>query len=511
MLNTQSAVLFENLIATSGNYLRPESPFPGKEIEQIPESNVDDVKTAVAIARNAAQTWAKTDLKSKIAIFNNYYDLLFENEELLQDVVQLETGKARSHAAAEVFGVAMITSHAIKVAKKALSPQKRAGVFPGLTKTQVLAQPKGVVGIISPWNYPLTLSIYDAIPAMLAGNAVVIRPDVQTAWSAIHAVNLLTKAGLSNGVATIVVGDGPKLGSALIDEVDYVCFTGSTATGRKVGAQAASRLIGASLELGGKNPMIVCADADLDTFLESAIQGCFTSAGQLCVSIERMFIHDSIYEKFLAALVKKIDGLTLGARLGWGYDIGSLGSKSVAERVLAAVETAKHEGAQIVVGGKLRPDIGPYVFEPTVLTGVTNTMKIYREEVFGPVVYALPFKNISEAIELANDSEYGLSASIISKNVKQAQQIASQIKCGSVNINDGFAATFGSVAAPMGGMGNSGVGRRHGIEGLIRFTEPQTIAAHPSFITGPKFGFSEQRWQQTMSKAIRFMKKAGIR
>lgn len=503
--------LFENLVATSGQVMQPVCPFPNAEISAVPESTTADVKTAVANARIASETWKLTDLKDRIRILHRFYDLLFENQDLLQDVVQLETGKSRAHAAAEIFGVGMITSHYLKIAKRALRPDRRTGIFPILTKTTVVAQPKGVVGIISPWNYPLTLSIYDAIPALLAGNAVVIRPDFQTSWSALHAVDLLRQAGLPEGVATLVIGDGPKIGSALIDEVDYICFTGSTATGKKVGAQATERLIGASLELGGKNPMIVCADADLETFLSSAIQGCFTSAGQLCVSIERMFIHESIFDEYLAAFVERVKSLKLGAQVGWGYDIGSLGSDAVATRVEAAVNQAIAEGAQLQVGGKRRPDVGPFVYEPTVLTGVTSEMKIYREEVFGPVVYVLPFSSTTEAIELANDSIYGLSAAVISSDLKAAQEIATEVKSGSVNINDGFAAAFGSVAAPMGGMGQSGLGRRHGIEGLMRFTEPQTIAVHPRFLTGPLFGLSEETWHKTMTKAIRFLKKIGLR
>ena len=511
MPNRSTSQLLENLIATSGNYLRPVSPFPSSEIQQIPESSVDDVKRAVSLARDASFSWSQTPLEERLQIFQKYYDLLFENQDLLQDVVQIETGKARAHAAAEIFGVAMITSHYLKIAKKALRPERRAGIFPVLTKTKVVAQPKGVVGIISPWNYPLTLSIYDAIPALLSGNTVVIRPDQQTSWSAIHAVDLLTQAGLPKGVVSLVIGDGPKIGSALIDEVDYVCFTGSTETGRKVGAQATARLIGASLELGGKNPMIVRADANLNTFLESAIQGCFTSAGQLCVSIERMFIHESIYDEFLTALVERVKNLKLGAEVGWDYEIGSLGTEVVANRVDQAVQGAIAEGAVALTGAKRRPDIGPFVYEPTILTGVTPEMKIYREEVFGPVVYVMPFSNDDQAIALANDSIYGLSASVISRDLASAQNLATKIKSGSVNVNDGFAAAFGSVAAPMGGMGQSGLGRRHGIEGLLRFTEPQTIAMHPSFITGPRFGLTEEKWNRLMSKSLRLLKKLGLR
>ncbi|MEN9741065.1 MAG: hypothetical protein RIR66_21, partial [Actinomycetota bacterium] len=506
-----SEKLLSNVLATSGETFTPISPFPNEYIPPVQISSIDDVKVAASNAREAAKQWAKVKVKDRVKIFDRYFDLLMGNQDLLNDVVQIETGKARAHASAEILGVAMISSLYSKISQKTLKPQRRKGVFPLLTKTEVIHQPKGVVGIISPWNYPLTLSIYDAIPALIAGNAVVLRPDLQTSWSALHAVKLLEDAGLPHGLITVVLGDGPNIGTALIDEVDYICFTGSTATGRKVGAKAGERLIGSSLELGGKNPMIVCQDADMNTFLESAIQGCFSSAGQLCVSIERMFIHESIYEKFLAAFVDRVNHLKLGANVGWGYDMGSLGTAAIADRVSTAVNEAVREGATIQTGGKLRQDIGPHVFEPTILTGITNDMKIYRDEVFGPVVYVMPFRTEQEAIELANDSEYGLSASVISRDLKRAGKIAAQIRSGSVNVNDGFAAAFGSVAAPMGGMGQSGLGRRHGAEGLIRFTEPQNISMHGRYLMGPKFGISEEKWNGLVANSLRLLKKLRIR
>lgn len=444
-------------------------------------------------------------------ILDKFHDLLIANQDELLNVVQKETGKSRFHAADEVLSLAMITAFYAKIGKQALKPQRRAGVLPVFTKTYLVSQPKGVVGIVSPWNYPLTLSICDALPAILAGNTVVIRPDSQTPWSAIKGLGLLSQAGLPDGVVTIVIGDGQTVGAALIDEVDYVCFTGSTNTGKTVAAQAGARLIGASLELGGKNPMIVCADANLQTFLDVAVRACFTSAGQLCVSIERIYIHESIYEKFLAAFVEKVKELTLGAQLGWGYDVGSLATDALASRVTEAILSAVVKGAKIETGGKLRTDIGPKVFEPTVLTGVTKDMTISTEEVFGPCVYVQPFATTQEAISLANDSIYGLSASVITSNPRAGRQIAEQLRSGSVNINEGFAAAYGSVAAPMGGMGQSGIGRRHGIEGLLRFTQPQTIARQRWVSIGPKFGLTEEQWTKLLGKSLLILKRLRIR
>lgn len=491
--------------------INPVSPFPGVTIESVPESSKQDVALAVANARKAQTAWANTEVSHRVKILDRFHKLLIENQDELLTAIQAETGKSRFHAADEVLGLAMITAHYAKIGKRALAPKRRAGALPIFTKTYVLSQPKGVIGIISPWNYPLVLSVCDALPAILAGNTVVVRPDSQTPWSAIRGLNLLRQAGLPEGVITIVTGDGNTTGTALIDEVDYVCFTGSTNTGKIVAAQAGARLIGASLELGGKNPMIVCADANLETFLEVAVRGCFTSAGQLCVSIERMYIHESIYQKFLTAFVEKVKELKLGAQLGWGYDVGSLVTDALVNRVSDAVSTAVAQGAKVETGGKLRTDIGPNVYEPTVLTGVTKDMKISTEEVFGPCVYVQPFSSTEEAIALANDSIYGLSASVITSNARNGRQIAEQLRSGSVNINEGFAAAYGSVAAPMGGMGQSGLGRRHGIEGLLRFTQPQTIARQRWISIGPKFGFDEEQWTKLLGKSLLVLKLLRIR
>ena len=511
MYSSPTDRLFRNIVSTSGKFVTPVSPFLDVQIDPVPESSVTDVVAAVAAARVAQVAWQNTEISQRVRILDKFHDLLIANQDQLLDVIQKETGKSRFHAADEVLGLTMITALYAKIGKKALKPQRRAGALPIFTKTYMVSQPKGVVGIISPWNYPFVLSICDALPALLAGNTVVIRPDNQTLWSAIYGLDLLYEAGLPDGVVTIVVGDGPTVGTALIEEVDYICFTGSTKTGKIVSAQAGARLIGASLELGGKNPMIVCADAKLETFLELAVRGCFTSAGQLCVSIERMYIHDSIYEEFLSAFVAKVKELTLGAQLGWGYDVGSLATPELAQRVSSAIDNAVAQGAKVETGARRRTDIGPNVYEPTVLTGVTKAMTISTEEVFGPCVYVQPFSNSEEAIALANDSIYGLSASVITSDPKHGRYLAEQIRCGSVNINEGFAAAYGSVASPMGGMGESGLGRRHGIEGLLRFTQPQTIARQRWISIGPKFGRNEEQWTSLLGKSLLILKKLRIR
>lgn len=499
------------LYATSGEFFQAESPFPGVDIAPIPISKRADVETAVAVARGAQTTWFQTSLDHRIAILDRYHDLILKHQDELASIIQRETGKARSHAVEEILQVAMISAYYAKNAKKFLTPDRRSGVLPVLTQVRVIPAPKGVVGIISPWNYPFTLSMCDILPAILVGNSVVLRPDEQTMWSAIRGLELLFEAGLAAEVVTMVSGPGSVIGTALIDQVDYVCFTGSTATGRIVGAEAGARLIGASLELGGKNPMIVCADANLNRFLDIAARACFTSAGQLCVSIERMYIQESIYEKFLAAFVIRVRELVLGAGIGWGYDVGSLVGPAQLKRVTESVAKAVSQGAKIEVGGNLRPEIGPYVYEPTVLSGVTDKMEICTEEIFGPCVSVQSFKSIDEAIALANNSSYGLSSSVITENLKFGQEIAMQLRTGSVNINEGFASAYGSVDAPMGGMGTSGIGRRHGIEGLIRFTQPQTIATAHIATMSPKLGRSDEQWSGILVKLLQIMKLLRLR
>lgn len=508
---TTSDETFGFLHATSGQFSQAESPFPGVEIPQTPVSTPADVAVAVEVARSAQVDWSQTSLKHRIGILKRYHDLILEHQDELASIIQRETGKARYHAVEEILQVAMVSAYYAKVGKKLLAPKNRAGVIPLLTQVKVMSAPKGVVGIISPWNYPFTLSMCDILPAILAGNTVVLRPDEQTMWSAIRGLELLFEAGITSGVVTMVNGPGPVIGTALIDEVDYICFTGSTATGKVVGAQAGARLIGASLELGGKNPMIVCGDADLKKFLDVATRACFTSAGQLCVSTERIYIQEKIYEEFLAAFAIRVRELVLGAGIGWGYDVGSLVGPAQLKRVSEAVAQAVSKGAKIEVGGSTRPEIGPYVFEPTVLSGVTCDMAIYTNEIFGPCVFVEPFKTIEQATALANDSEFGLSSCVITTDLTAGRMVAAKLRTGSVSINEGFAPAYGSVAAPMGGMGSSGLGRRHGVEGLLRFTQPQTIATAHLVTMSPKFGRSDEQWSGILVKFLKVMKKLGLR
>jgi len=273
--------------------------FTGKELATIPVGTADDALAAIARARVAQKEWAKRSVLDRAAVFHRYRDLILENRDAFMDMAQAETGKSRTAAQEEVLDISMTSRHYARVAPKLLRPRRVSGMLPGLTKTVVRYQPKGVVGVISPWNYPMTLAVSDAIAALLAGNAVVLKPDSQTPYCALACVELLYKAGLPRDLFAVVPGPGSVVGTALVENTDYLMFTGSTATGQLLAEQAGRRLIGFSAELGGKNPMIVAAGADLREVTDAAVRACFSNSGQLCISIERIYVEESIAPEFI--------------------------------------------------------------------------------------------------------------------------------------------------------------------------------------------------------------------
>ena len=439
------------------------------------------------------------------------HDLILERRDEVLDLVQRETGKVRGHAMEEVLDVAITARYYARSTRHLLRPKARRGALPVLTHVRELRQPKGVVGIIAPWNYPLSMAITDAIPALMAGNTVVLKPDSQTVLTALWAADLMRAAGLPEGVLQMVVGPGSVVGTAMIERADFMMFTGSTRTGREVAARCAERLIGCSLELGGKNALIVLEDADLDRAADIVLRGAFASAGQLCVSIERLLVHESVKEQFLARFIPKVLALRLSAAVGWGGDMGSLASEKQLESVRSHVDDAVAKGATVLAGGRPRPDIGPLVYEPTVLDDVTPDMVVCEQETFGPVVSVYTFRDDDEAVRRANATTYGLNASVVTRDVARGRTIAARLRAGTVNINEGYAAAWGSVAAPMGGMGHSGLGRRHGDEGLLKYTEAQTIATQRIVGFGPQFGLSDERWAELLTRSIGLMKTLGLR
>ncbi len=484
------------------------TPLTGEPLATVPLSSTGDVAVAVQAAAAAQRGWSRIPAARRAQVFLRLHDLVLEHQSELLDLVQLESGKARRHAFEEIMDVAVVSRHYGRRGPAYLRPRRRPGALPLLTEAVQLRHPLGVVGIVSPWNYPLSLAVTDAIPALVAGNAVVLRPDLQGSLTALRVVQLLAEAGLPERVLQVVLGDGPTVGAAVLEGADQMVFTGSTATGRLLARDAGSRLQPASLEMGGKNAMYVAADADLGRAVEGALRACFSSAGQLCVSTERLLLHEGIADAFLDRFLPAVRGMRLGAALAYGPDLGSLGSAEQLDRVSRHVEDAQGKGATVLAGGRARPDVGPYFYEPTVLTGVTDAMQCATQETFGPVVSIRRVRDDAEAVRVANEGDYGLQACIWTRDWRRGRVLASAVQAGSVSINEGYAATWGSVSAPIGGVKNSGHGPgRHGAEGLLRHTRSQTVATQHLVGLGPPEGVTDEGYARLMTGVLRVLKR----
>ncbi len=501
--------LTSRIRATSGRTSQVDSPLNGAPLVHVPQSTEADVEEAFARARRAQAAWARTSLEERAARMLRLHDLVLERQDEIMDLIVWESGKARKHAFDEPLHIALTARYYARTAHRHLDAERVPGVVPGLTRVEVNRVPKGVVGIISPWNYPFTMALCDGLPALMAGNAVVTKPDAQSMLTALLGARLLDEAGFPEDLWQVVAGPGRELGTPMIDRADYVCFTGSTATGKVIARQCAERLIGCSLELGGKNPILILRDADLERAAEGAVRASFSNAGQLCVSMERMFVADQIYDRFVERFVAHTEAMTLGATLEWGNDMGSLISADQLETVVAHVEDAVAKGARVLTGGRSRPDLGPFYYEPTILEGVTPEMTCFGHETFGPVIALYRFHDEADAVARANAGEYGLNASIYTQDGARGRAIARHIKCGTVNVNEAFGATFASIDSPMGGMRESGMGRRQGAEGIHRYTESQSVATQRLIRFAPMLGMSDKTYAAVMTANLKLMKKLG--
>jgi len=483
---TSIATLIAHFPATT-NTVAVINPANAKKIYDLPQLSREQVVEAVSEGATAQLSWSQTPVFERTKILLRLHDLMIENQDKLLDLLQLETGKTRAHAFEEYSGALAAPRYYGKVAGKTLVRKRSKAGVPVITKTYVDHVALGVVGIITPWNYPLALTMLDVLPALAAGNAVVQKADNQSALTVLFARHLGVEAGIPEDLWRIVVGEGETVGNAITDHVDYVAFTGSTATGRRVAERAASRLIGCSLELGGKNPMIVLPGANMKRAAELALAGAFGSAGQLCVSIERVYVPNDMKDAFLVEIATRTNSLVVGRSNDFSMDVGTLTGAAQLSRVSEFVQDAIDSGATLVAGGKALPQLGPFFYAPTVVTDVKDVARLQRQEVFGPLINVEGYDQIDEAILLANDTDYGLNASVVGPK-KEALRVASQLMAGSVNINEGFRATFASMESPMGGMKNSGMGRRNGPHGLLRFTETRTIGIAAGWVKLPTRG-----------------------
>jgi aldehyde dehydrogenase (NAD+)/succinate-semialdehyde dehydrogenase/glutarate-semialdehyde dehydrogenase len=503
--------LVKRVPGSTGNTWKLTEVYTGDLLVELPQSSESDIVQAFADSRAAQQIWGSWPLKKRLDVMKRFHALILENQYLITDVIQAESGKNRRMAFEETCDAPMGASHYIKRAPKLLKDRKHAGPVPFLSSSTEVRRPKGVVAIIAPWNFPFATGISDTIPALIAGNGVVLKPDNKTALSPLLGVRLLEEAGIPPGLVQVICGEGPDVGGPMLANADYVMFTGSTATGRLIGELAGKNLIGACLELGGKNPMLVLEDADVDEAVHAALFGSFGNSGQICMHIERLYVHDSIYDEFRDKFVAETTAMNVGAGYDFEPDMGSLVSVDHRDRVIAHVEDAKAKGATVLTGGNARPDLGPAFFEPTILEGVTKEMLAGVTETFGPVVALHRYSTVDEAIALANDTDYGLNASVWGGDVDAACAVGRRIESGNVNINDILATAFASKGTPSGGVKQSGVGARHGDQGLLKYTDVQNLAVLKKQVMGARPGQDYDKYVKGMLSGLKMMRKTRIR
>lgn len=454
-------------------------PEPGRAAEPADDMTAEDVIDTVTALRAAAPQWAALPPAQRVRWLCRYRDWLLDHEPELAVSLQGETGKPWAEAHLETPYIVDAINYYGRLAPGQLRTARvaRHGLL-ALGKSQLLNwQPYPVVGIITPWNFPLGLSLLDAVPALLAGATVAIKPSEVTPATVARAVRGWSEIGAPPVLS--VCNGGAAVGAALVDNVDYVQFTGSSATGRAVARRAADRLIPCGLELGGKDAMIVLADADLERAANAAVWGAMANAGQMCTSVERVYVHADVIDRFVTLVTGKVGALRTGSdQQSYQVDVGPLITRDQYRIVSAQVEDALSKGAHAVTGGPgaAALDARSGVYPPTVLVGVDHSMSCMRDETFGPVLPVMRFSVDSEAIDLANDSRYGLSATIFSADIARAQRLASRLNTGAVNINDVFANLF-TLALPQGGRGESGIGTRNGRHAIYKFCRPQAIVA----------------------------------
>jgi acyl-CoA reductase-like NAD-dependent aldehyde dehydrogenase len=456
-------------VKTTGTILNPAT---GAVAGEVRWTDPADVPAIAAGLRDAQREWERRGPKARANTLSRFAVWLGDHREEIEKLLVAETGKSATDAAQEVPLLLMILSYYIKNAEKALAPESKPAASPllAIKKITVHYRPRPVVGIIAPWNYPVANAMMDAIGALTAGCAVLIKPSERTPLTA----EVLMRGWTESGAPPVLaLAQGARLVSeAVVDASDYIQFTGSSATGVKVMERAARRLTPVSLELGGKDPMIVCEDADIPLAANAAVWGAMFNAGQTCVSVERVYVLDSVYDQFLNAVVQAVNNLDMGA--GEGKHFGALIDDTQVGVTAQHVDDALAKGAKALTGGK-RPD-GPGSFYPaTVLVDVDHSMSCMTEETFGPTLPIMKVSSVAEAVRLANDSPYGLSASVFSKDVNRAKDIAVQLDCGAVNVND-VISNLMCTTAPMGGWKTSGIGARFGgIDGVRKFCRQETV------------------------------------
>lgn len=444
------------------------NPATGEVLREFECASAAEVKEAVAGAQRAQPAWQAIGVRNRLAIIQKFQRLLNDRKQQVARVINSEAGKPVAEALlTEILVVLDAARFLLQETYGFLreQPLTHGNLATKAKSGRLIREPYGVIGIISPWNYPFSIPATETLAALATGNAVVLKPSELTPLCALELASLLHDAGVPAAVFQVVIGEGPA-GAALVESaIGKLIFTGSVATGRRIAQAAAVRLLPVVLELGGKDPMIVLDDADIDVASSGAVWGAFVNAGQACLSVERCYVHRGIYDAFVSACAEKIERLRVGNGAVSNIDIGPLIRERQLQTVERHVEDARAHGARVITDGERMISLGPNYYAPTVLADVTHEMLVMREETFGPVLPIMPFDSDAEAVRLANDSEYGLAASVWTRDRARGEKLARQIKAGTVMVNDAISC-FAISEAPHGGVKASGIGRTHGRFGL---------------------------------------------
>jgi len=466
------------------NSLYSTDPTTGEIISEFSATNPEDLPEIIERAKSAFETWSDLTLRTRLELFRKAYRQFYLYQDEVAQLISQETGKPLAEAyASEILPILDCFKYYLKNIPKFLKSHRTGSLNPlfKLRKGFVKYEPLGVIAVISPWNFPFLLAMQHIIPAILAGNAVIHKPSELTTLTGLKIREIFDRAYLPKNILSIVTGLS-EVGQALVkSKFDKIMFTGSTEIGKKVYKAAADNLVPVNMELGGSDPMIVLEDANIERTVNAAVWGAFSNTGQACLSVERLFIHESILEIFTEKLVEKTRELRTKTDLEIGVDVSCLINEKQLEKITSYIEDASERGAKVLIGGKPGKDQGDLSFDPTILSNVNSNMDVIKNEIFGPVITIMPFISEEEAIFLANDSSFGLSASVWTQDVKRGVRIANQIHSGSVIVND-LQIHIAQMEAPYTGVKNSGIGVSHGPWGVMEVVKPKYINTDRPFV-----------------------------
>ncbi len=487
------------------------NPATLERLGEVRLASAEDVRRAVAEADAAFPAWAALGVEGRAKYLLRARDYILEHVDDICDLISKENGKPRLEAlSAEVFLITDLITYYCKRAKEVLAERTiplHNPLIRSIKSSKIVYEPLGVVSVVSPWNYPFSIPMSGIVFALLAGNTVVFKPASDTALIGLKIDEVLRKGGgLPEGVFHTLIASGRAMGTALFEPpVRKVVFTGSTEVGKKIQEVAARHLVPTVMELGGKDPMIVCEDADLDLATSGAVWGAFMNCGQVCASVERAYVHRSLFDRFVSLCVEKTQRLRIGQDVNHDVDIGPMANEEQLATVEAHVQDALAKGARVLCGGRRPPGLRGYFYEPTVLVDVNHSMRVMTEETFGPVLPIMPFDTEEEAVRLANDSIFGLTASVWTRDRERGEALARRIQAGTVTVND-HAYTYGICETPWQGMKESGIGRSHSDEGLLEMVFPKHINLDHSF------GFMKRRmWWFPYSREAYEVQKMAVR